>query len=383
MVFKGFGLLPRRNINEGILLRNMSGSKVITNIRDVPHLDEQGLEDVVKKFPFKITEHYLGLIDWEDPEDPIRRLIIPDVMELEGNGFSDPSNEAEYTVAPGLQHKYKHTALLLLSDKCASLCRYCFRKRIFIDDENEEAGIDISEAIDYLKKHKEVTNLVISGGDPLALSTTKLKNSLEKIYDVPHLEVIRIGSKVPAFDPDRMDDELINELRYFGYKDKKLRLVTHFSHPRELTKKSVYAITKVRKANLAVYNQTPIIRGVNDSPQVLTELFNKLSFAGIAPYYAYICRPAEGNKMYTVPIEEAVSIFNKAKNDSHGGVARTACLTMSHSSGKVEVVDKFGDAIFMRYHRAVKPEDNGRTMAFKSNPSALWFDDYKKELKID
>jgi L-lysine 2,3-aminomutase len=151
--------------------------------------------------------------------------------------------------------------------------------------------------------------------------------------------------------------------------------MTHFVHPRELTDVAVEAVALLQKAQAKLANQTPLIRGVNDDPKVLAELLARLSFIGAIPYYIFQCRPALGNKAYTVPIEEGYEIVRQAKS-LVSGLAKRAQYAMSHSSGKIEIVGKTKDKVYFRYHRAFRDEDSGRFMVFKSNPKAYWFDDY-------
>ena len=151
--------------------------------------------------------------------------------------------------------------------------------------------------------------------------------------------------------------------------------MTHFAHPRELTEAAVRAIDLVQNANAVVANQTPIIRGVNDNPRVLAELLARLSFIGAVPYYIFQCRPALGNRAYTVPIEEAYDIIEQAKS-LVSGLAKRVRFVMSHASGKIEIVGKTEGRVYLRYHRAFRDQDSGRFMVVKSNPNACWFDDY-------
>ncbi len=367
--------------------------KIVTNLEQIAGLrseERETLREVTKKFPFKSNEYYLSLIDWNNPSDPIRRLVIPHKDELIDIGELDASNEADYTKAIGLQHKYEDTAILLVSNTCASLCRYCFRKRIFRHDNQEVTGDISGEALGYLRNHKEINNVLISGGDPLMLPTDKLENIISKIRDIEHVEVIRIGSKVPAFNPYRiLEDPKLPQMlgRYVrgdqGEKNERkgIYLMTHFDHPRELTDVAVDALYALQTVGVTTLNQTPLIKGINDDPEVLAELFRKTPKNGVTPYYIFICRPTKGNYGYSVPIEEAFDIFNEART-SCSGTAQTAKLVMSHSTGKIQILGKTEDYVLMRYHRAAKEEDKGRIMIFESNPYARWFDDYTEPIKL-
>jgi len=191
------------------------------------------------------------------------------------------------------------------------------------------------------------------------------------------VRIIRLGTRIPSYNPYRIIDDpsLLKVIEKNSTKRKRIYLMTHFVHPRELTDVAVEAVALMQKAQAKLANQTPLIRGVNDDPKVLAELLAKLSFIGAVPYYIFQCRPALGNKAYTVPIEEGYEIVEQAKSRV-SGLAKRARYTMSHSSGKIEIVGKTKDYVYFKYHRAFRDEDSGRFMVFKSNPNAYWFDDY-------
>lgn len=354
-------------------------SKYITKIDHVAQLDEVAkdqLRPVTDRFVFRTNEYYQSLIDWNDPDDPIRRIVMPHVQELDEFGELDASDEASYTVMKGLEHKYSDTALLLVNNVCGAYCRFCFRKRLFTED-NDEVTNDVTAAIGYIRDHPEITNVLLTGGDPLILSTAKLERIIQQIREIDHVGIIRIGSKMPAFDPFRIinDPSLLEMLSRYSTAEKKIYVMNHFNHPRELTPLALRGLILLQKAGVVTVNQSPMIRGVNDDPAVISELFNRLSFSGVLPYYIFICRPTAGNEPFVVPVEESLDIFERARR-SLAGLAKHARLCMSHKTGKVEVVGKAGDQIILRYHRAPNPLDRGRIMLFKSNPEACWLDDY-------
>jgi lysine 2,3-aminomutase len=358
---------------------NRKYSKYITKIDQVTALDElakEQLRPVTDRFVFRTNEYYQSLINWDDPEDPIRRIVMPHVQELDEFGELDASDEASYTVMKGLEHKYDDTALLLVNNVCGAYCRFCFRKRLFTED-NDEVTNEVTDAIGYIRDHPEITNVLLTGGDPLILSTAKLERIIQQIREIDHVGIIRIGSKMPAFDPYRIinDPSLLEMLSKYSTAQKKIYVMNHFNHPRELTDLALQGLVLLQKAGVATVNQSPMIRGVNDDPGVIAELFNKLSFSGVLPYYIFICRPTAGNEPFVVPIEECLDIFERARR-CLSGLAKHARLCMSHKTGKIEVVGKVEDKIILRYHRAPNPLDRGRIMLFKSDPTACWLDDY-------
>ncbi len=345
--------------------------------------EKERLKRVAQAYPFRAHDYYLSLIDWDDPDDPIRRLIVPAMCEMEDFGKLDPSDEQTYTVMPGVEHKYSSTVLLLVSNVCAGICRYCFRKRVFINKQQEYLK-DIPAAVEYIRAHPKVTNVLLTGGDPLMLATRKLYDLISQIREIDHVQIIRIGTKVPAFNPSRIldDPDFAGMLKEFSTPRKKLYIMTHFSHPRELTDCAIRAVDTLQKAGAIICNQTPLINGVNDDPQVLAELLAQLSFIGAVPYYIFQCRPAVGNKAYTVPIELGYEIVEQAKAQV-SGLAKRIRFVMSHATGKIEIAGRTQGYVYFKYHRAADDAESGRFMIFKSNPDACWLEDYDEMLVDD
>jgi KamA family protein len=241
---------------------------------------------------------------------------------------------------------------------------------------------DIPEAIKYVRQHSEITNVLLTGGDPLALKTSELENIIRQLRTIDHVEIIRIGTKMPAFNPFRiLDDPTLPEMiETYSTRHKKIYIMTHFVHPRELTEPAVNSIHLLQKAGAMIANQTPLIRGLNDDPQVLAELLGKLSYIGAVPYYIFQCRPSLGNKPYTVPIEEGYQIVEQAKA-LLSGLAKRLRFVMSHSTGKIEIVGITENRVYLKYHRAADDADSGRFFALKSNPNACWLDDYDEVIR--
>jgi len=363
-------------------LVNISRPRYINKLDQVQGLNDEAreqLQPVAEKFAFRTNEYYQSLIDWNDPNDPIRRIVMPDIQELDEFGEMDASDEHSYTVRKGLEHKYGDTALLLVNNVCGAYCRFCFRKRLFTDG-NDEVTNDITDAVAYISEHREINNVLLSGGDPLIMSTGKLTKIIKQLRDIEHVRIIRIGTKMPAFDPYRIinDPSLLEMLSEYSLPDRKIFVMAHFNHPRELTEPALKGLQLLQKAGAITVNQSPLIRGVNDNPEIVAELFGRLSFNGVVPYYLFLCRPTSGNEPYMVPIERGLDIFQEARRRL-AGLAKQARLCMSHRTGKVEVVGKMNGKIVFRYHRAPDPMDCGRLMIFDSDPSAAWLDDYMRE----
>ena len=350
----------------------------LDQITGLSEADKLELKPVAEKFAFRTNDYYQSLIDWNDPHDPIRRIVMPDIQELDEFGELDASNELSYTVVKGLEHKYQDTALLLVNNVCGAYCRFCFRKRLFTDG-NDEVVNDVTDAVAYIKEHPSINNVLLSGGDPLIMSTGKLTRIIQQLRDIDHVRIIRIGTKMTAFDPYRIlnDPSLLEMLHKYSLPDRKIFVMAHFNHPRELTEPALKGLQLLQKAGAITVNQTPLIRGVNDKAEVVAELFGRLSYNGVVPYYLFLCRPTLGNEPYIVPVERGLEIFEEARRRL-AGLAKQARLCMSHRTGKIEVVGKMDNKIVFRYHRAPNPLDCGRIMMFESDPTAGWLEDYMR-----
>lgn len=356
----------------------------LEKISKIPKEELEGLKKVEEKYKFRANEYYLSLINWEDKNDPIRRIIIPNIEELEEWGFEDASKEHSYTISKGLQHKYKDTALLLINDVCGSFCRFCFRKRLFKDIGKEVVRTrEIGEDIEYIKQHEEITNVLLTGGDPLLLSTKKLESIIESIYEIEHVKIIRIGSKIPAFNPYRIlnDASFVEMIKKYNKNGKKLYFIVHFNHPNEITSEAVKGINLLLNSGSILANQTPLLHKINDDPKILSQLFKKLSFIGVPPYYVFQNRPVMGNKGFVTPLEKGYSIFLQALQ-TISGLAKRPRFVMSHETGKIEVSAMTKDNIIFRYHRSHNSENYGKFFVFKRNPEAYWFDDYKEPVEV-
>lgn len=350
-----------------------------TNIDMVKGLSEEEkreIKKVTEKYPFKANDFYLNLINWDDKNDPIRRLIIPSSDELTDWGDLDASSEHLYTKAPGMEHKYRDTALILVSQVCGGQCRYCFRKRIFLDGGSEIVD-DFSGAIEYIRNHKEINNVLLTGGDALVLSTGKLEKIIKALREIDHVNIIRLGSKMLAFYPFRVseDPELIEILKKYSTKKKRIYVMAHFNNVNEISEGSLKAIDMLLKAGVIICNQAPLIAGINDNADALVNLFNKLSYIGVPPYYIFQCRPTKGNFAYSVPIEKGFSIFNEAISKV-SGLGKRARYMMSHKYGKIGIVGLDDEYVYMKFHRAANPTNYKKLLKMKRNKDARWLDDY-------
>lgn len=351
--------------------------KYITRLSKLDGLSQEEvrrLEPVAERYVFRLNEYYKNLINWDDPDDPIRNLVIPHEGELKEWGRLDASDEASYTPVRGCQHKYSDTALLLVNEVCGAYCRYCFRKRLFMND-NDDANLDYSEGLAYIQEHEEITNVLLTGGDPLIMSARRLDGILNDVSGVPHVRIIRIGTKMLAFNPFCVLDnpELPKMIADYCDSGTQIYLMNHFDHPRELTPEAREAVRVMQQAGAAMVNQCPIVRGVNDRVTTMAAMFRELSFINCPQYYVFQGRPTAGNEPYEVPIVEGLRLFQEA-NRHISGLAKRARFAMSHKTGKIEIVGADDRFIYMRYHRAHKKEDFGKMVIALRDENAYWLD---------
>jgi lysine 2,3-aminomutase len=337
--------------------------------------EEKQLQKVIERHPMRITRYYISLIDRNDPNDPIRKMVVPSEEEFNLLGSYDTSGERKNTKMPGLQHKYSQTALILATNRCASYCRFCFRKRL-VGLSTEEILRRFNDSVEYVQKHKEINNVLVSGGDPFVLPTKVIKKFLGKLSAISHLDFIRFGTRIPVTFPDRIleDKELLALLKNNAMK-KRICVVTHYNHPREITQKSKNAVDSLINSGIIINNQTVLLNGVNDNPEVLAELQNKLVSIGVNPYYVFQCRPVKRVKHnFQVPLHRGYEIIENAKKMLNGHSKRFRYI-MSHKTGKIEIVGVMGDYIYLKYHQAKSPKNTGKFFKRKINKTAGWLDD--------
>lgn len=341
-------------------------------------------QKIIDRFPMRITPYYFSLVDTGNPDDPIRKMCVPSHEELSLEGSFDTSGELSNTKLGGLQHKYRQTALILSTNSCAMYCRHCFRKRLVGLDESE-INRRLSEAVDYVKSHNEISNVLISGGDPLTLPNHVLKNYLDALSKIEHLDLIRIGSRIPVTLPQRIsgDNELINILREYNEK-KPVAIVTQFNHPKEFTDESKKAVHALQHAGILVRNQSVLLKDINDNPKTLSELFRKITSFGVVPYYLFQCRPVAGVKtIFQVPINRGIEISDAAKNELNG-FAKSFRYAMSHPRGKIEIIGKGSDGnTIFKFHQSKYPEDFSKIFTVRLSDKDTWLDDDLNGMYLD
>jgi lysine 2,3-aminomutase len=294
----------------------------------------KGLELTVERFPIATTPYYLSLADRENPACPIRKQIVPTYSEIDSRVqvSCDPNALKEEGKIPHLTHRYPDRALVTLTTMCPVYCRHCMRKRKVGKPERAITEEEFKPIYDYIKKTEQIKEVLISGGDPLVLSNEKLFYYIGKLKKIDHVEVIRIGTRTPVILPQRFYDE---ELLKFLEELSPVWIVTHFNHPKEVTEEVKTAIRNIRKTGNPVLNQTVLLKGINDNPHTMEELFRKLISIGVKPYYLFHCDPIYGVVHFRTPIEVGLKIMSHLRGRLSGLAQPTYALDLPEGKGKV------------------------------------------------
>jgi len=288
-----------------------------------------------KKLALGITPHFFNLIDKDDPDCPIRRQVVPRIEESVTNPdeLIDPCGEDSHMPVPGLVHRYPDRVLLLVTDRCASYCRYCTRSRVVSGAGEQELSVDLEGAFAYLEKHPEVRDVLLSGGDPLLLSDAKLDSILTRLKKIPSIEFVRIGSRIPIFLPQRITPELVTMLR----KHHPFFLSIHSNHPKELTAEVKSALERLADAGIPLGNQSVLLRGVNDQVETLKELYHKLLLCRVRPYYLYQCDLITGSAHLRTTIREGQEIMEQLRGHTTGYAVPTYVVDGPGGGGKIPI----------------------------------------------
>jgi KamA family protein len=344
---------------------------------DLSTKDEKKLKQIIQRHPMRVTPYYMSLIDWKDPNDPIRKMAIPSIEELNLEGSYDTSGEAENTKMSGLQYKYQETALILATNKCAMYCRHCFRKRL-VGLKTKEIIERFEDAAVFIKQHPQINNVLISGGDPLVLKNEIIEQILKILSDIPQIRFIRFGSRAPVTFPSRFEDEeVLAILSRYSRPDRRIYVVTQFNHPREITQQSIKAVDNLIKSGVIINNQTVLLKGVNDNPITLVNLLNMLVSIGVNPYYLFQCRPVKRVKHnFQLPLYKGIEIVEKAKAHCNGHSKRFKFI-MSHRTGKIEILGISEGKIYFKYHQAKNRKKIGKIFTRPLDQCTNWLDDFK------
>lgn len=300
--------------------------------------------------PLLITPYYFGLIDGDDRRDPIRAQCVPRAGEgvLSSALVADPLAEVKHRVAPALVRRYPDRALFLVTDRCATNCRHCTRRRR-IGQRRPRSIEELEPALQWLEQHHDVREVLISGGDPLVASDDWVGMILERIRSIPSLEIIRIGTRTPVTLPQRITPRLCEILRSLG----PLYVMTHFNHPREVTERSMEACALLADSGIPLANQAVLLRGVNDSAEVQSELGRRLLQARVRPYYLMQCDAVRGTAHFRTNISRGLQIMATLRERLTGLAIPTFVLDLPGGAGKVPLtpeylVERRGERVLFR-----------------------------------
>ena len=346
----------------------IEGSRIVTE-------DELQSRDITR---YHVTPFYREQIKKSGYYDQLKYIVEPSLREFDSPGSLDTSGEHDNTVVPGLQHKYPQTGLLLVTDRCASYCRYCFRKRI-VGKDSEEITPDFAAVARYIADHPEMTNVLLSGGDSFVLSTGRLNRILDHLLPIPHLNSIRFGTKTVAFAPKRFEDrELPAMFRRIHDAGKTPVIVAHFDHVGEISAEAERNIRNLRDHGVQFLNQSVLLAKVNDDSEILAATFAKCHSIGVRPYYLFQGRPVKAASHFQVPLRRGIEIA-RGVNQRLSGIQKTFKYIMSHYTGKIEVLDLADGRVYMRYHQNKCAEKIGRIFSRRHVDGACWLDDLPEE----
>ena len=287
------------------------------------------------KLALSITPHFFNLMDEDDPEDPIRRQVIPRIEETlyADTDMADPCGEDSHMPVPGLVHRYPDRVLFLVTDRCAAYCRYCTRSRVVSGAGEQELETDFEAAFRYLEEHTQIRDVLLSGGDPLLFSDQKLEKILSRLRSIPHIEFLRIGSRVPIFLPQRITPELCQMLQKYH----PLFLSIHANHPRELTIEVKEGLERLANHGVPMGNQSVLLRGVNDDVETMRVLVHKLLMCRVRPYYLYQCDLIQGSSHLRAPASRVIEIIEGLRGHTSGYAIPQFVIDAPGGGGKVPV----------------------------------------------
>ena len=301
--------------------------------------EEEGIRQSLSTLRMAITPYYLSLINLDNPECPIRKQAIPTIAELhraEGD-LLDPLHEDEDAPVPGLTHRYPDRVLFLITDQCAMYCRHCTRRRFAGQHDSEIPSERIDKAIQYIADTPQVRDVLLSGGDALLVSDRYLESIIQRLRAIPHVEIIRIGTRTPVVCPQRITPELVDMLKKYH----PIWLNMHFNHANEITPESRTACERLANAGIPLGNQSVLLRGVNDCPQIMKRLVYELVKMRIRPYYIYQCDLSMGLEHFRTPISKGIEIIENLRGHISGYAVPTFVVDAPGGGGKIPLMPTY------------------------------------------
>ncbi len=303
-------------------------------------IDERtALAQILHEFRLGITPYYLSLIDPHNPADPMRIQAVPSMAELldRDSGEEDPLGEDRFSPVPSIVHRYPDRCLLIATNACALYCRYCTRKRIMHEGEAPPPRSVLKAAVDYIARTPAIRDVIVSGGDPLTWSTDRIEELLRQLRAIPHLEIVRIGSRVPVTMPQRITPELCAMLDRYG----PLWINVHFNHPREVTADAARACDRLLRSGIPLNNQSVLLRGVNDDADTMRSLVHALMRIKVRPYYLYHCDRVHGAEHFRTTVQKGLEIIESLRGHTSGLAVPTYVIDAPEGGGKVPIQPQY------------------------------------------
>lgn len=315
-------------------IRNRIRSKeVLESMVNLTKKEKDGIVGCGKKLTMAIPPYFAALIQPDDPACPIRLQSIPQVDELTTapEEMSDPCGEDKHSPVHGLVHRYPDRVLFLVNEMCAMYCRYCTRSRMVGDGERTLSMESYQKAFDYIRAHKEIRDVLISGGDPLTLSDRVLEHIIQEVKSIEHVEFVRIGTRIPVTLPQRVTPQLISMLKKYS----PIWMSIHFNHPLEITPRVKQACDMIADAGIPMGSQTVLLKGINDQPEIMKKLMHELLKIRVRPYYIYQCDPILGSKHFRTEISAGISIMEQLRGHTTGYAVPTYVVDGPGGGGKI------------------------------------------------
>ncbi len=318
------------------LKNRISTLDAISKILILTPQEEAGIKKSNGRLSMAITPYWAALMDTEDPECPIRRQAIPlaEEFNFSNNEFVDPCAEDRDSPVNGLVHRYPDRVLLLATEQCAMYCRHCTRRRMVGEKQPHSLNSkSLDAAVDYIKANKKIRDVLISGGDPLMLDDEDLEPILKKLSDIPHVEFLRIGTRVPVTLPQRITPGLVALLKKYS----PIWISIHFNHPREVSRRCRFACDMLADAGIPLGSQTVLLKGINDKPYIMKKLMHELLKVRVRPYYIYQCDPVRGTAHFRTPVAVGINIIEKLRGFTSGYAVPTYVVDAPGGGGKIPV----------------------------------------------
>ena len=365
-------------------ITTVDGLSQVINLTDE---EQEVIEKSLNTLRMAITPYYASLMDPDDPTCPIRMRAVPTIYEthISPEDMVDPLHEDVDSSVPGLTHRYPDRVLCLVTDQCSMYCRHCTRRRIAgeTDQPCSQAGVDAMIA--YVRDNKGVRDVLLSGGDPLTLSTDRLEYIVAKFHEIPHVEIVRYGSAIPVVMPQRVTDDLLNMMKKY----QPVWFNTHFNHPKEITPESRKALARLADSGIVLGNQSVLLKGVNDCPYIMKELVQRLVHNRVRPYYLYLCDLSQGIAHFRTSIGKGIEIIEHLWGHTTGFAVPRFILDVPGGAGKTPVSPCYvlsrneRTTIFRNYEGVISKYTEPKDTSFGGCPEDCHICEERKQRGLD